>query len=155
MCKNTFFLTLYSSIVVCSLFRLRMQFGGLYCKHHEPRSDGSLRSSLIRVHSVCFHDKIALECIWIYAADVIKQTTFSGQTGLQIRGHTGIFFFLLLNQNICCGHLKEPSQWDGSFEHPKHMFKLMGKEINAILDAQANLIRTHGQNIIGKYCFKI
>ena len=24
---------------------------------------------------------------------------------------------------------------DGSFEHPKHMFKLMGEEINAILGA--------------------
>ena len=31
------------------------------------------------------------------------------------------FFFLFLNQNICCGYSKEPSQWDGSFEHPKHM----------------------------------
>ena len=31
--------------------------------------------------------------------------------------------------------LKELSQWDGSFEHPKHMVKLMGKGINAILDA--------------------
>ena len=29
--------------------------------------------------------------------------------------------FLFLNQNICCGYSKEPSQWDGSFEHPKHM----------------------------------
>ena len=29
---------------------------------------------------------------------------------------------------------------DGSFEHPKHMFKLMGKEINAILGAQTILI---------------
>ena len=25
--------------------------------------------------------------------------------------------------------LKEPSQWDGSFEHPKHMFKLLDKKI--------------------------
>ena len=24
---------------------------------------------------------------------------------------------------------KEPSQWDGSFEHPKHMQKIMGKKI--------------------------
>ena len=31
---------------------------------------------------------------------------------------------------------------DGSFEHPKHMFKLMGKEINAILGAQTILIWT-------------
>ena len=39
--------------------------------------------------------------------------------------------------------LKEPFQWDGSFEHPKQMFKLMGKEINAILGAQTILIWTH------------
>ena len=25
--------------------------------------------------------------------------------------------------------LKEPSQWDGSFEHPKHMFEMMVKKI--------------------------
>ena len=37
--------------------------------------------------------------------------------------------FLLLNQNLCCGYSKEPSQWDGSFEHPKHMLKIMGKKI--------------------------
>ena len=41
--------------------------------------------------------------------------------------------FLFLNQNICCGWLKEPSQWDGSFEHPKHMLKLQGKKILTIL----------------------
>ena len=29
--------------------------------------------------------------------------------------------------------LKKPSQQDGSFEHPKHIFKLIGKEIIAIL----------------------
>ena len=28
-----------------------------------------------------------------------------------------------------CGHSKESSQGDGSFEHPKRMFKLMGKKI--------------------------
>ena len=43
----------------------------------------------------------------------------------------------------CCGYSKEPSQWDGSFEHPKHMFKLMVKEINAILDAQTIPNWTH------------
>ena len=41
--------------------------------------------------------------------------------------------FLFLNQNICCGCSKEPSQWDGSFEHPKHMLKIMGKKIFTIL----------------------
>ena len=54
-------------------------------------------------------------------------------TGLQIREHIWKSFFLFLNQNICCGYSKEPSQWDGSFEHPKHMFKLMDKDRNAIL----------------------
>ena len=39
---------------------------------------------------------------------------------------------LFLNQNICCGYLKEPSQWDGSFEHPEHIFKLVDKTIIAI-----------------------
>ena len=32
---------------------------------------------------------------------------------------------LFLSQNICSGYLKEPSQWDGSFEHPKHKLKIM------------------------------
>ena len=34
--------------------------------------------------------------------------------------------FLFLNQNICCGYSKEPSQLDGSFEHPKHFVKTDG-----------------------------
>ena len=41
--------------------------------------------------------------------------------------------FLFFNQNICCGYSKEPSQWDGSFEHPKHMLIIMGKKIFTIL----------------------
>ena len=44
-----------------------------------------------------------------------------------------------------CGYSKEPSQLDGSFEHPKHMFKLIGTEINAILAAQTILIWTYVQ----------
>ena len=32
--------------------------------------------------------------------------------------------------------LKRTSQWDGSFEHPKHMLKLMGKKILTILRSQ-------------------
>ena len=48
--------------------------------------------------------------------------------------------FLFLNQNICCGYSKEQSQWDGSFEHPKHMFKLMGKEINAIFGGAQTIL---------------
>ena len=36
--------------------------------------------------------------------------------------------FCVLNQNICCGYSKEPSQWDGSFEHLKLMFKMKDKK---------------------------
>ena len=67
-------------------------------------------------------------------------------SGLQIRVRTGKLFFLLLNKNICCGYSKEPSQWDDSFKHPKHMFKLMGNEINAILGAKTILIWIHGSS---------
>ena len=48
----------------------------------------------------------------------------------QIRVCNWKLFFLFLNQNICCEYSKEPSRWDSSFEHPKHMFKLMDKKNN-------------------------
>ena len=51
----------------------------------------------------------------------------------KIRVHIKKIVFLFLNQNIRCGYSKEPSQWDGSFERPKHMLKLMGKKIFTIL----------------------
>ena len=41
--------------------------------------------------------------------------------------------FLFLNQNICCGYSKEPSQRDDSFEHPKLMFELVVKKLFTIL----------------------
>ena len=47
--------------------------------------------------------------------------------------------FLFLNQNICCGCSKEPSQWDSSFEHPKQMFKLMDKKVFTILSLKCCL----------------
>ena len=51
-------------------------FGSLYCKQYNLRSDCSHRSSLTRVHNVCFHDEssLGLECIWMYVA-----ITFSRQ----------------------------------------------------------------------------
>ena len=53
--------------------------------------------------------------------------------GLNLRVCNKNLIFLFLNQNICCGYSKEPSQWDGSFEHPKHLLKLMGKKIFTFL----------------------
>ena len=40
-------------------------------------------------------------------------------------------FSYFSNQNICCRNSKDPSQC--SFEHPKHMLKLMGKKLFTIL----------------------
>ena len=48
--------------------------------------------------------------------------------------------FIFLNQNIFCGYTKEPSQEDSSFEHPKHMLKLMDKKIFTILPSK-NLLQ--------------
>ena len=53
-------------------------------------------------------------------------------SGLKLRVLTEKKIFLFLNQNICCVDSKESSQWDGSFECPKHLLKLMGKEIFTI-----------------------
>ena len=50
-----------------------------------------------------------------------------------IRVRNQKLIFLFFNQNIGCGYSKEPSQWDGSFENPKQMFKLMDKKIFTIL----------------------
>ena len=92
-----------------------------------------------RVHlNICSrHNKQTTLLIWIH--HVSEQIN----SGLQIRVCTRKLFFLLLNQNICCGYSKEPSHWNGSFEHPKHMYELKGKEINVILSAQTILIWTY------------
>ena len=34
--------------------------------------------------------------------------------------------FSFLNQNIYCGYSKKPSHYNCSFEHPKHLLKLIG-----------------------------
>ena len=51
------------------------------------------------------------------------------KTGLQIR----VPIFLISKPKHMSWYSKEPSKWDISFEHPKHMFQLMGKKIIAIL----------------------
>ena len=53
---------------------------------------------------------------------------FYGYSGLQIRVLIGNLFSLFLIQNICCGYSKNRRN-----EHPKHMFKLIGKKIIKIL----------------------
>ena len=61
------------------------------------------------------------------------QWIWKRQSRLQLRVRNKNLFFLFLNQNICCGYSKEPSQWDGSFELPKHILKLMDKKIFTFL----------------------
>ena len=53
--------------------------------------------------------------------------------------------FLSIHFNICFGFSKEPSQWDGSFEYPQHMFWLRNKKINFWLHT---LIRRSGWSLI-------
>ena len=48
----------------CLLSHLLMKFCCLYCKQFGTRSDCSLMRSLIRIHSVCYHNERLLECIW-------------------------------------------------------------------------------------------
>ena len=55
------------------------------------------------------------------------------ETGLQIRVSIGKLFSYFSSKTYVVGTQKEPSQRDGSFEHPKHMFKLMGEKIISIL----------------------
>ena len=74
------FLT-FTTSVVYSLFSL-MYFNRLYCKQYGPRSDCSLRSSLIKgaVWSGCIVFASMINCnlkfIWIFVADVISRQHF-------------------------------------------------------------------------------
>ena len=50
-----------------------------------------------------------------------------------LKKNQGFENFELSPMNICCGYSKEPSPLDGSFEHPTHTLKPMGKKIFTIL----------------------
>ena len=61
--SNTFHINSFqASLEFCHVLSfLLMHFGSLYCKQYETRSDCSNGSSMIRVHIVCFKDKIYSE----------------------------------------------------------------------------------------------
>ena len=40
--------------------------------------------------------------------------------------------FLPISFNKCFGCSKEPSQWDGSFEYPQHMFSFWNKKMHSL-----------------------
>ena len=62
-----------------------------------------------------------------------------------------LLLFLFLNQNICCRYSKEPSLWSGSFEHPKHMWKLMGKKLFTIYTQKNFVYRNLWMTLL--YCY--
>ena len=64
--------------------------------------------------------------------------------GLKLRVRTQKNIFLISQPKQCCVYSKEPSQWDGSFEHPKHKFKVMGKKIFTFLHSKILFIYTCG-----------
>ena len=61
------------------------------------------------------------------------------------------YFFVYLNQNICCGYSKEPSQYDGSFEHPKLMIKRKVKKVIATLLSTQSMFKLMGKEKITIY----
>ena len=65
--------------------------------------------------------------VWLWWAPVTCTCKLILRPGLKLWVCTKKLFFLFLNQNICCGYSKEPCQWDNSFEHPKHVLKLMSR----------------------------
>ena len=77
-----------------------------------------------------------LRTAWAFLQLLLLINVLGGWAVFQINMRNWKLFFLFLNQNICCGYSKEPSQWEGSFEYPKHMLKLMGKKIIKILRSQ-------------------
>ena len=81
--------------------------------------------------SICLSLSV-IQCVMINEA-YMYNLFIQQDTGPQIRVCDWKLFFLFLNQNICCWYSKEPSRWEGSLEHPKHMFNLMDKIIIAIL----------------------
>ena len=82
---------------------------------HTAQTRLLLRSSLTRVFSVC------------YSAKEFVNTS---------PDNCAIKNYFLISQNICCVYSKELFQWDGSFEHPKHTKKMMGKKIYLHIYAQ-------------------
>ena len=75
---------------------------------------------------------------WVGSLDLV----LNAYTGLELRVLNKTIIILFLIQIICCGCSKEQSQWDGCFEHPQHMFKLIGKMIITNLRSKGSVIGT-------------
>ena len=60
--------------------------------------------------------------------------------------------FLFINLNVCLGCSREPSHWDGSFEHPQHMFWLSNKKNYFQIH---DLIWMPDESIMRKYIYNV
>ena len=116
------FIIFYHSTILTSIFLVLVETEVKYC---------------ISTNKCTCSYKRTLSTLWVYEL-----------TDLQIRVRIGKLFSLFLIQNICCGYSKEPSQWDGSFERPKLMFKLIGKKIYSILRLYNFLIWIYDYKLI-------
>ena len=88
-----------------------------------------------------------LLCLWWYSWNNFSKKNVENYLGGKEFSPGSVYQennFLISILNICCGYSKEPSQWDGSFEHPKQMLKLMSKKIFTILCSNLVVILTHG-----------
>ena len=83
---------------------LLIHIGNLYCKQYGPRSDCSLRSSLIRVHSVRFYNQKYSEVhldILICTADVKCRQHFQDKNIGRIRVRSVDFLTIVTLENHC------------------------------------------------------
>ena len=85
----------------------------------------------------------------IYAQKFCLSGPIVRYSGLQLRVCTKNLIFLFLNKNICCGYSQEPCGLEGSFEHPKHMFKLMNKKKIATLHSKVLLNWSYTSKVLG------
>ena len=81
-----------------------------------------------RLSLSCPNPSLSVTCSFLLQSHVQYLTPIWTNTSYPTRSPTYTFL-----TNICCGYSKEPFQWDGSFEHPKHMLKTRGKKIFTIL----------------------
>ena len=71
--------------------------------------------------------------------------------------HEIVIIFLPFSFNMCFGCSKEPSHYDGSFEHPQHIFWMRNKKIffnYALLAGGVSLIREYYNEVyLYNFCF--
>ena len=85
---------------------------------------------LIRPNQQCRvkNSKVSSRHMWTANVQIRDQVSKMHISKLQIRGGNRILFFLLLDENICCGYSLEVPRRGASNEYPQHMFLLRNKK---------------------------